>query len=198
MNNIALPWLHDFFYSEIPSNKDELLNGIENGELENDQGFEWNAEEKECSAIELERLKIKDNIKLFIPSINDYLGQLQIKVNNIEIQLNGLWRNTYHKHGFQEIHDHGLHHISGVLFLTDEQPGDSQFYFFNKCYSEIPNTLRQFRQGDNIVFGGRYWIKAERGRIVLFPSYLMHGVTSHKSDNPRRTASFNFDITSNL
>ena len=197
MNNngvIAMPWLKDFFYSAIPSNKDELLNGIENGELADDQGFDWNEQEKECSAIELERLKTKDNMKLFIPSINNYLEQLKITDNILDVQLNSLWRNTYHKHGFQEIHDHGLHHISGVLFLTDQQPGDSQFYFFNKSYSEIPNTLRQLRQGDSIVFGGRYWIEAQRGRIVLFPSYLMHGVTPHKSEDPRRTASFNFDI----
>ena len=191
---IAIPWLHDFFYSAIPSNKDELLDGIENGELDDDQGFDWNSKEKECSAIQLERLKRKDNMKLFIPSINNYLEQLQITDKILDVQLNGLWRNTYHKHGFQEIHDHGLHHISGVLFLTDEQPGDSQFYFFNKSYSEIPNTLRQLRQGDSIAFVGRYWIDAQRGRIVLFPSYLMHGVTPHKSEHPRRTASFNFDI----
>ena len=193
-NKIGLPYLHDFFYTEIPSNKDELLNGIENGELDDEQGFEWNEEEKECPALELERLKIKDNMKLFIPSINNYLEQLQVTDQILDVQLNGLWRNTYHKYSCQEIHDHGFHHISGVLFLTDEQPGDSQFYFFNKSYSEIPNTLRQLRKGDSIIFGGRYWIKAQRGRIVLFPSYLMHGVTPHKTDNPRRTASFNFDI----
>lgn len=192
-NGIALPFLHDFFYTDIPRNKDELLNGIENGELDENQEFEWN---ENCS-ITLERLKIKDHIKLFMPSINNYLEQLEIKGKNIQIQLTGLWRNIYHKNCFQEIHDHSPHHISGVLFLTDEQPGDSQFYFFNKHYSEIPNAWRQLRKNDSIAFGGRYWIKAQRGRLVLFPSYLMHGVTVHKSDNYRKTASFNFDINLN-
>lgn len=192
-NGIGLPYLHDFFYTEIPSNKDELLNGIENGELDDDQEFEW----AEHCAVKFERLKIKDNLKLFIPSINNYLEQLQIEGNSINIQLRGLWRNVYHKHCFQETHDHTPHHLSGVLFLTDEQPGDSQFYFFNRQYSEVPNVWRQLKKGDNIVFGGRYWIKAQRGRIVLFPSYLMHGVTAHKSDHRRRTASFNLDINLN-
>lgn len=187
---IELPFLHNFFYTDIPSNKDDLLNAIENGELDDNQEFEWS---DNCS-IQLERLKSKDNLKLFIPSINNYLKELKLGGGNVNVQLHGLWRNTYHKHYFQEIHDHSPHHISGVLFLTDEQPGDSQFYFFNKQYSEIPHAWRRFRQEDSIVFGGRYWIRAQRGRIVLFPSYLMHGVTVHNSDHPRKTASFNFDF----
>ena len=71
---IELPFLHNFFYTDIPSNKDDLLNAIENGELDDNQEFEWS---DNCS-IQLERLKSKDNLKLFIPSINNYLKELNV------------------------------------------------------------------------------------------------------------------------
>ena len=47
---------------------------------------------------------------------------------------------------------------------------------------------------NNNMFARRRFIKAERGKVLLFPSYVLHGVTVHKSDYPRKTASFNLDI----
>lgn len=187
---IELPFLHDFFYTDIPSNKDELLHEIENSELDKNQNFSWNTF---CS-LKLERLDLDKKIELLQPSLSKFLQELNIESDHMNVQLCGLWRNTYYQHSFQEIHDHSPHHFSGVLFLTDEQPGDSKFYFVNKHLSEIPQGWRTLRKGESIVHAGRYWLKAERGRIVLFPSYLMHGVTEHHSETPRQTVSFNFDF----
>ena len=181
-NGIGLPYLHDFFYTEIPSNKDELLNGIENGELDDDQEFEW----AEHCAVKFERLKIKDNLKLFIPSINNYLEQLQIEGNSINIQLRGLWRNVYHKHCFQETHDHLHLHLSGVVFITDYQKNDSKFYIQHRHHSEISKEWRELCLGQS-----RYYVEGKRGQVLLFPSYMMHGVTVHKSNSIRKTVAFN-------
>ena len=187
---IELPFLHNFFYTDIPSNKDELLHEIENSELDKDQDFSWNTF---CS-LKLERLDLDKKIELLQPSLSKFFKELDIEGQNVKLRLCGMWKNTYSKHAFQEIHDHSPHHFSGVLFLTDEQPGDSRFYFVNKHGSEIPQGWRKLRKNQNILHAGRYWVKAERGRIILFPSYLMHGVTEHQSDKPRQTVSFNFDF----
>ena len=37
-------------------------------------------------------------------------------------------------------------------------------------------------------------IEAEKGDIVFFPSHMIHGVSPHKSDNPRITVSGNITI----
>lgn len=187
---IELPFLHNFFYTDTPSNKDELLHEIENSELDKNQDFSWNTF---CS-LKLERLDLDKKIELFQPSLSKFFKELDIEGQNVKLRLCGMWKNTYSKHAFQEIHDHSPHHFSGVLFLTDEQPGDSRFYFVNKHGSEIPQGWRKLRKNQNILHAGRYWVKAERGRIIFFPSYLMHGVTEHQSDKPRQTVSFNFDF----
>ena len=37
-------------------------------------------------------------------------------------------------------------------------------------------------------------IEADKGDIVFFPSHMIHGVSPHKSDNPRITVSGNITI----
>lgn len=187
---INVPFIHDFFWEGFPSNKDQLLDFIENAQEDKNQQHTWT----EHCCIEVKGLQIEYNtVHNFIPLLTTFFRDLET-ISNSGIQLTGLWVNTYKRYFFQEVHDHFPSHISGVLFLTDQQEGDAKFYFANKNSSQVQKPLFNLVDSSNNVFAARRYIKAERGKVILFPSYLQHGVTAHKSDYPRRTASFNFNI----
>ena len=174
----------------IPPNKDELLYELENAELDEHQNFEWN----DACLVDLERLDLGEKtISLFRPTLEIFFEEMNIDASKLKIFLSEIWRNTYKKGFFQEVPDHTPLHLSGVVFLTDEQDGDGRFYFHHRHDAEISKEWR-----DLDVFHGRAWIKAERGKVILFPSFMLHGVSIHKTDNIRKTVSFNlaFDTRS--
>ena len=176
---------HHIHSEIIPPNKEELLYELENAELDDNQNFKWN----DSCLVDLERLKLdKKSIGWFGPTIKIFFDELNIDAieRNLKIYLTGIWRNTYKKGYFQEVHDHIPSDLSGVVFLTDEQDGDGQFYFDNRHLVEISKEWRDLN-----IFQGRSWVKAERGKVILFPSVMLHGVSVHKTDNIRKTVSFN-------
>ena len=40
----------------------------------------------------------------------------------------------------------------------------------------------------------KWWPNVKAGDIILFPSYLLHGVSPHKLRKPRTTISFNLQF----
>ena len=142
----------------------------------------------------MERLSIeKKYAKIFKPSLDIFFNELNIKPDQLNIFLHELWRNTYKQGCFQEIHDHTPLHLSGVVFLTDEQEGDSRFFFHNHHSNEVSKAWREI--GVSI---DKHYIKAERGKVLLFPSYMLHGVTVHKTNNPRKTVAFNVEFNTSI
>ena len=183
-------FMHCIHSEIIPDNKEELVYELENAKLDKEQHFEWDG----ACIVDLERIDLGEKtISLFRPTLQVFFDELGIDATQLKVYLSEIWRNTYKKGCFQEVHDHTPLHLSGVVFLTDEQDGDGRFYFHNRYDSEI---AREWRELD--IFPGRCWIKAERGKVVLFPSFMLHGVSAHRTDNIRKTVSFNiiFDTRS--
>ena len=93
-----------YFHNEIiPSNKDELLYELENAELDEHQNFEWN----DACLVDLERLDLGEKtIPLFRPTLQVFFDELGIDATQLKVYLSEIWRNTYKKGCFQEVHDH--------------------------------------------------------------------------------------------
>ena len=181
-----------YFHSETtPSNKEEMLDAIENADLMPDQDCSWN----DGCLVKFERLDFRNNFtEVFQPVLDQFFNEMGLNVDGLNLFLHEIWRNTYTKGFFQEIHDHFPHSLSGVVFLTDEQEGDGKFYFYHRHSSEI--SMEWLQLG---FIGERKFVKAERGKVILFPSHMLHGVSVHKSDNIRKTVSFNINFdTTNL
>ena len=172
------------YYSLIdPPNKEEILISIENSKLTEEQDFPW----VDGCSIQVERLDLSEKfIPLFKPSLDIFFNELNLDLTKLSLYCHEIWRNTYRRNFFQEIHDHTPLHLSGVLFLTDEQKDDGKFFFYNEGYTEVSREWRDLN-----FSGERRFIRAERGKILLFPSYMLHGVSVHRSDNIRKTVSFN-------
>jgi len=144
-------FVHSFHSLIDPPNKEELLYALENAPLTKDQYFEWTLN---CS-VTTERLDL--DLDVFFPSLDLFFKDLEANAN-LNISLHEVWRNTYSKGYFQELHDHLPLHLSGVVFLTDWKeavrfieylgfkregfhqkygPNETDYYTYAKIYKEL-------------------------------------------------------------
>jgi len=92
------------------------------------------------------------------------------------------WVALFKKNNYAHIHHHGQYDISGVYYIqTSPVPKDSK--------QEGGKLFFQDSKGEK-----RAEIPAEQGVIVLFPSYLNHGVQTNISEVERLSLSFNLKI----
>ncbi len=92
------------------------------------------------------------------------------------------WVALFKKNNYAHIHHHGKYDISGVYYIqTPPAPKDPK--------QEGGKLFFQNEQGEK-----RAEIPAEQGVIVLFPSYLKHGVQTNISEVERLSLSFNIKI----
>ena len=109
---------------------------------------------------------------------------------NYRFTIDEVWKNTYHRYYHQEQHDHQGYELSFVIFMNDFHQDDAHFYFVNERNRVTPPDWTDMCYGmpDDLI------IEPKRGDILFFPSHMLHGVTPHKSDNPRITISGNISI----
>tara|TARA_B100000029_G_C17576836_1_gene958438 strand:- start:1536 stop:2222 length:687 start_codon:yes stop_codon:yes gene_type:complete len=87
-----------------------------------------------------------------------------------------------HHHG----HEHPNSIISGVFYIDADKKNDS-ILFKNTFYRQLQINIKDFNKWNSTS----WWYPVETGKIVLFPSYLTHQVTSKKGNNTRISLAFN-------
>ena len=143
--------------------------------------------------VKVEHINPADISSLLTPSIQIFYNQLELK-SRLEIELTLAWKNTYTKGCYQEIHDH-LHtdenaDISGCIFLDDFHPDASHFFLYNRHCSEISASWGKIMAEMHLPFKSHVIIP-KAGDVIFFPSYMLHGVTPHRMEEPRTTIAFN-------
>ena len=176
------------FYScfSIP-NKEEVFIAIQNAK-EDEEKVTWNRLCKVAAC----NLYVSEIVPFLKPSIEVFVEEFGSLKRNVEVL--SIWKSTYTKGSFQEVHDHLTEEesqISSVIFLDDYVSGAAQFYFFNgNLVSKYLGKLMKHPQLDSTV----ELITPKRGDIIFFPSYMLHGVSSHGLNKPRTTVSFNMKM----
>jgi ribosomal protein L16 Arg81 hydroxylase len=163
-------------------NADELINKINtytDDSIDNAH-FTWGNKSRSDKI----PLKWKDYMELLLPSIRLFGEEFNVRFN---FTLYDPWINFYKRGDHQEVHVHAPHHLSGV-FMANDGEEFSQFYFIDK---EFP-TLYSMRK--IIDHHGTYNVELKPGDIMFFPSYMLHGVSPHRSDIIRKSLSFNLDF----
>ena len=108
------------------------------------------------------------------------------------LQLNNLWINIAPPEAYQEAHVHLSHYskvlYSGVLYLkTEENSGD---IFFNN-----PITPLLYHMLPSPKITAKQLITPHPGLILMFPSWLEHGVLQNKTTKDRISISWNFEAS---
>ena len=183
---IETPFWNDFYSIVKPENKNEIIEHCLNAIELPKQDFEWG---DECLS-EKVYLKLTGFTELLKPYIIEVLSELVDDDIPYGFSVDEVWKITYHRYYHQEQHDHQGYELSFVIFLTDYHEDDARFYFVNER-----TRLTAELWGDvSGLMPDSLPIKGEKGDIVFFPSHMLHGVSPHKSDNPRVTVSGNITI----
>ena len=183
---IEIPFWNDFYSLIKPENKNEIIEHCLNAIELPKEDFDWG---DECLS-EKVYLKLTGFTEILKPYVIKVLSEVVDEGMAYGFSVEEVWKNTYHRYYHQEQHDHQGYELSFVIFLSDYHEDDARFYFVNER-----TRLTAELWGDvSGLMPDSLPIEGEKGDIVFFPSHMLHGVSPHKSDNPRITVSGNITI----
>lgn len=114
--------------------------------------------------------------------------------DNVDIQVVNSWLNLYNEGHAQEAHNHvnfpDFINFSGVIFLQYEKDKDAKFYFENMDDIHTVLGYTHIFEQDHIHFPD-----VKEGDMIIFPSFVRHGVMRQKINSNRLTLSFNLSVT---
>lgn len=174
-------------YVTIIDNLDAVQEEFDKCKIEfHDIGFQdWGKTHKISSPNFQTDLIQENNLHIFPKTIDkhlrNYCRELNFTYNNYEIRS---WMTAFSRGEYAHIHTHPFSDIAGVYYYKTS--GDDGELFFEPN-DELARHSRCFgEQADR-------WIhKPVVGKLILFPSYLRHGVTTNNSNfSLRHSVSFN-------
>ena len=130
---------------------------------------------------------------------NEIMKQLKNINGTIKYIIENVWYNVYKKNDFQEPHHHiGTYDNTPTMScIYCLKQSDAKLYFINPCYiqQKLTGIHNVFDKSDN--YKEMYYPEIEEGTVIIFPSYLYHGVSPQKSDDQRITIVCNIKIIQN-
>jgi uncharacterized protein (TIGR02466 family) len=130
--------------------------------------------------------------------LNFFLKQQLFTTNDLTFYITTSWINIHKKEDWAQTHSHENSIISGVYYIeTTEISGDIIFYVdtCRKLFSPVINI--NFNQRNDLNTD-EWIIKPKSGSLILFPSYLSHGVKKNMSENDRISLAFNVFVKGKL
>ena len=187
----VIPIFPEIYFHHKVSNhqkfKDYLLNNYSPDNAEPRPN--WNCDTKSLP------IDSTNLVPYFTPILEEFCKEVN---ENLDFSIKGSWLNFYNKDDFQEIHGHTIDaQLSMVYFVQYNPVTDGKFYFFNKNYADRElsriNTLTDKYEATM----SNWYPGIEEGDVIIFPSYLLHGVRPHKSSTQRITlaSNFTFEVT---
>ena len=165
---------------------------------------------EECSKEQLNsKGTIKSNINgwqsesIFIDQKRPYISNLLTEIKSIipeiskdfginkDIELANAWININPKNSSNQFHIHPHSVLSGVYYVSaNEHNGDLIFY--NDVKTDMINHTFLNVNTRNTYSSVNY--KPTINRIILFPSWILHGVGINNSSEDRISIAFNFNV----
>ena len=106
------------------------------------------------------------------------------------LKISQMWANKSESDNWHHIHNHPFSIISAIFYVTDS-PAETWFSvenFWVANYGKHPLPLTEdFTKCPHII----HKQQSVKGKLILFPSHLLHSVSEHKGEKPRYTISFN-------
>lgn len=111
---------------------------------------------------------------------------LDIKYDKFEIT--GCWANINPPGGINTPHTHPNNFLSGVYYVQTQPGADSIFFGDPRPQA---STIMPPTRSENVYSGNEVSFDAKVGRLIVFPSWLTHGVPANRSECDRISISFN-------
>jgi uncharacterized protein (TIGR02466 family) len=135
------------------------------------------------------------NIELFT-ILEDFIHQVKELYYNNEVNLviSECWGTKTAKFQKHHIHTHSNSIISGIVYLTDHPGATTEFYVKNEwCWTE---ELLKLGKSNKLMKTAS--VKPEIGKVILFPSNILHSTKPNLSAKERYTLSFNTFVSGKL
>ena len=134
----------------------------------------------------LEHKALKNLKKDLNQKIINYFNEVICCGNAITPYITQSWINYTKENQFHHRHAHPNSYISGVFYIDADKKVD-KISFFRSGYSTFLPFVTQF----NIFNSATASYSIQGGDVLLFPSFLHHGVNTKKGTNIRTSLSFN-------
>jgi uncharacterized protein (TIGR02466 family) len=115
---------------------------------------------------------IDDNLKLFLNGLD--LPNRKYKMTS--------WITSNSKGEYSPVHNHLSADISGVYYYQTNEK-DGSIFFVTPTLAMTNSMFTKF--SDNI------YVKPEEGKLLMFPGWLQHGVSTNTTDYARSSLAFN-------
>ena len=116
----------------------------------------------------------------------DYFDKVMCTSNSIIPHITQSWINYTETNQFHHRHFHSNSYVSGVFYIDAKKEVD-QIRFWRPGQKTFELNVAQY----NNFNSDSWWCSVETGDVVLFPSYLHHGVEKKKGPDTRISLSFN-------
>jgi uncharacterized protein (TIGR02466 family) len=134
---------------------------------------------------------LADLVSFIHQCAGNFATQHHWDTKNFEPVINALFANINPKFSNHPDHMHPYSHISGVFYVKSEIGSPPLSFKDPRMGRWMMPPAADGTRAEN-TFHAR--IKAEAGKLLLFPSWLEHGVPQNKSDHERMSMSFNFEM----
>lgn len=129
------------------------------------------------------------NIRDFAQSkIEEYFQNIICPTTDASIYITQSWLNYTSKNQFHHKHSHSNSYLSGVIYI-DTHPTEDKIHFSNPINNLFPLNMNSKQYHDFNAMD--WWLPAQTGRILLFPSNLTHYVSNVQTDTQRISLAFN-------
>lgn len=114
-----------------------------------------------------------------------------------------MWLNVLERGGSQFVHSHANSFVSGVIYVTPSHPSARTVFYKSLGGSDF--VFKNDTHGKMGQYNGDKWTlpEANPGDLVLYPSYLLHGVPPNQGEQrvtvalnaiPERLKSWGYEI----
>ena len=138
----------------------------------------------------LERKGLEDIKTFFEASINKFVTDIYKPKNNVEFYITQSWLNVNKNNMFHHRHYHPNSYLSGVFYLSCTDNDKIQFYNTPQT-SILSDLFESSEENANIFNSGMYSFNIKKLDLMIFPSYLEHGVPTNTTNQIRTSLSFN-------
>jgi uncharacterized protein (TIGR02466 family) len=137
------------------------------------------------------------NISFFTDKIleaGNYIAEfLHWDMENLKLEISNCWFNVNGKFAQNRIHHHSNSLLSGVYYLLVPEPENSGNLFFIDPRSSAQQFIPPYKER-TIWTASSIVAPLKTGTLLLFPSWLQHGVSTNLSEYERISISFNLVV----
>jgi len=181
MNTYGLfPTPVSIFEIDLPLTEEEL-DCIKNQETRDNTGNTTSVDNYLFKLPELSRIS-----EFCDRALIQYYSEIYSPKEEVVPYITQSWANYTAKGQYHHKHEHPNSFISGVFYVQTTQDLD-KIYFFKSGYERLKITIKDW----NLYNSDSWWLPAETGKLLLFPSNLTHMVETVESDETRISISFN-------